>query len=79
MNNCPWEKIDDFGSLSEFERFVTWLKEQVAMAEAAEVEVVRPYLDATTFEEKWFKHLESGQVWRLVWPDYPFTGLFEPA
>ena len=77
MNSCPWEKIDGFSALSEFEHFDVWLNQQVTSAEVIQIEVSQPYLGATTFEEKWFKHLDSGQVWRLVCPDFSFTGLFE--
>jgi hypothetical protein len=77
MNNCPWEKIDDFQALSEFERLASWISAQVELGQADEVAVTKPYLDATSFEEKWFKHRLTGQIWRVVWPDFPFTGLFE--
>lgn len=77
MKNCPWETIDDFRSLIEFERFGKWIDEQTVAGEALQVEVIRPYLDAPAFREKWYCHAASGEVWRLVWPDGPFTGLFE--
>jgi hypothetical protein len=75
--SCPWEAIEDFRSLGEFERFEAWMLNQVAQDQAAELPVTHPYLDAPSFAEKWFEHLGSGEVWRLVWPDGPFTGLFE--
>jgi hypothetical protein len=77
MKNCTWESIDDFRSLGEFERFGKWMVEQVATGEAVEVMVTRPYLDAPAFREKWYCHAVSGEVWRLVWPDGSFTGVFE--
>lgn len=77
VNVCPWEAIDDFASLSEFNRFVSWIDEQVVIGQAVEVEVAAPYLDAPSFTEKWYRHPDSGETWRLVWPDGPFTGLFE--
>lgn len=79
MNICSWEKIDDFQSLVEFNRFVVWMEEQVKSGEATTVQVLNPYIGATTFREKWFRHIKSGQTWRLVWPDAPFTGVFEPV
>jgi len=79
MSSCSWEKIDDFRSLGEFDTFVSWMRKQVAKGAAEEVAVTSPYLDATTFTEEWYRHIDSGQVWRLVWPDAPFTGLFERA
>lgn len=77
MTNCPWKAISDFRSRGEFERFQSWIEAQVASGDAQEVPVAKPYIDAPSFTEKWFKHLASSTVWRLVWPDGPFTGVFE--
>lgn len=77
MKNVLWGSIDDFRSLNEFERFSRWMDGKIATGEAAEVKVARPYLDAPSFKEKWYCHVASKEVWRLVWPDDPFTGLFE--
>ena len=79
MNTCPWERIGSFRSHSEFERFVAWMDEQVRSAVAVELLVERPYIGATMFREKWFRHIATGTTWRLVWPDAPFTGSFESA
>jgi hypothetical protein len=79
MNNCPWKKITDFQSLSEFNRFVDWIGEEIRSGAAEDVAVAKPYLDGNTFKEKWFRHIESGKIWRLVWPDAPFHGVFEPV
>lgn len=78
MTTCPWEKIDDFQSLSEFNQFVDWMSSQTKSGTAIEVPVLRPYIGATSFREKWYRHIASGKIWRLVWPDAPFTGVFEP-
>lgn len=77
MKNCAWVSIDDFVSLSEFTRFEKWMDEQIARGEATAIAVTTPYLNAPSFKEKWFRHQGSGHVWRLVWPDGPFTGTFE--
>jgi hypothetical protein len=79
MNACPWEKISDFQSYSEFERFVAWMHNQVESGTVEELPVRKPYIGATTFREKWYRHIASGKTWRLVWPDAPFTGIFEPV
>ena len=77
MMKCPLNKIDDFQSLSEFHSFVHWIDEQVLAKTVRELPVKTPYAGATTLTEKWFFHVDSGEVWRLVWPDPPFTGVFE--
>jgi hypothetical protein len=79
MTKCPWEKIDDFRSLSEFNRLVHWMNVQVSENAAQETPVRSPYAGATSLQEKWFIHVDSGDIWRLVWPDPPFTGVFEPV
>lgn len=79
MNHCPWEKIDAFQRLSEFQRFECWIAEQLASGTAEEIPVKHRYAGATTFNERWFKHKPSGTVWRLVNPDPPFAGTFEPV
>ena len=77
MKSSLWEEIDDFRSLNEFERFEKWICTQLTSGDAVEVQVVAAYLDAPAFKEKWYRHIDSGETWRLVWPDGPFTGLFE--
>jgi len=77
MTQCEWEKIDNFRGIGEFNRFVVWINQQVQSGLAKEVPVKEPYVGASTLNEKWFVHTNSGQLWRLVWPDPPFVGLFE--
>lgn len=72
-----FETIDDFQSLSEFNHFVAWIHEQVRLGNVDKIPVLQPYLNASTFEEQWFREKSSGDIWRLVWPDSPFTGLFD--
>ena len=80
MKNCEWESIDDFHSLIEFERFEKWLNEEITTGKAVETPVTNPYLgEYASFEEKQFRHVTSGKIWRLVWPDVPFKGLFNPS
>jgi hypothetical protein len=79
MNVCAWERISAFRSLNEFDRFVEWMAVQTTCGTAEEVPVEKTYLGGNTFREKWFRHIASGHVWRLVWPDASFKGVFEPA
>ena len=59
---------------------VKWMKEQIAANEAIEVPVINSYLGQYGgFYEKQYRHVASGKLWRLVWPDSPFTGIFEPV
>lgn len=77
MKSCPWERIPDFDGWSEFERFEAWLKDQLAEGIAQERPVQKPYSEAACLKEKWFVHVPSAEMWRLVWPEPPFAGIFE--
>jgi hypothetical protein len=76
---CAWERISGFNDRTEFNRFLFWIKEQLAKGHAAEVPVQRLYAGSSVLEQKWFCHSVSGKIWRLVWPDPPFSGVFEPV
>lgn len=77
MKLCPWKQISDFDGWSEFERFEDWLNEQIAEGFAKETSVLKLYSEVSCLKEKWFIHIPSAQVWRLVWPEPPFAGVFE--
>lgn len=79
MKTCPWEAIDGFESYAEFERFCAWMREAIAEGKAEKVPVLERYQGIKSFTEEWYRHIESQTTWRLVWPDPPFTGLFERA
>jgi hypothetical protein len=55
------------------------MNEQINANVARERPVKTPYAGAPSLDEKWFLHIDSGEVSRRVWPDPPFTGLFEPV
>ena len=77
---CPcqnWEIIDAFYSMSEFDRFFGWIKKQVRLGFAEEVVVEKPYGGSPW--EFWFACGFCKKKWRLVTPDPPFRGLFEPV
>jgi hypothetical protein len=77
VTNCPWQPICAFDGWTEFHRFEDWMHEQIAEGVAEEVPVLEPYSQVGGLEEKWFKHVPSAQVWRLVWPEPPSAGLFD--
>jgi hypothetical protein len=77
VTECPWEPIESFTTPGEFARFVAWMSKLISERAAEEVPVRRPYSGAASLTEKWYKHRDSDQVWRLVWPDGAFTGVFK--
>lgn len=75
---CSWEKIPEFSSPSEYQRLVEYLIAQVKSGSAKEVACDMDYGKGEVYGGRWFQDVGSGQVWRLVSPDFPFKGLWEP-
>lgn len=76
-SECPWEEIRGFTSPSEYSRFRAWIEEQLTAGQAREEPIITPF--GGIIVERWFQHIESGQIWRLVAPDAPFYGVFAPV
>jgi len=74
-----WEEIHGFSGPGESERFVRYIHGQVASGHADEVEADGEYGRGEIYGGRWFKDRETGQIWRLVPPDPPFRGLWEPV
>ena len=72
-----WYEIRGFASPGEFERFVEYIRGQVRSGIAEETAADPAYGPGEIFGGRWYRHVASGAVWRLVPPDPPFTGLWE--
>jgi hypothetical protein len=72
-----WEEIHGFNSLGEFKRFCSYVEEQVSSGLAIERASDPNYAKGMIFGGRWFEYLETGEIWRLVSPDFPFRGLWE--
>jgi hypothetical protein len=72
-----WEKIGNFGSLRERDCFVAWMRCQIASGISEEI---NPPADQR-FEpgNRWFRHVPTGAVWRLVPIENPYGPGFWPA
>lgn len=79
MSSIPWEQIHGFASPGEYQRFIRYIEAQVNEGYAEEVLPDPRYGPGEIYGGRWFRHLESGQVWRLVPPDFPFRGVWEPV
>ena len=78
-NACPWEEISSFDSRSEFEAFRTYLEKQIHENVVVEVEGNPDYQRDMVYGGRWFKYLPTGEIWRLVDPDFPYRGAWEPV
>ena len=56
--SCPWEAIEDFRSLGEFERFEAWMLNQVAQGQA--VELLGPVHSSRFVFTSWNLDVEHG-------------------
>jgi len=70
-----WESICNFGSLRERDCFLTWMRDQIANGVAEEIEAPAGF-DAS---ERWFRHIPTGSLWRLVPAENPYGPGFWPA
>ena len=73
-----WEEIYGFESPSEYNSFVRYIEEQVSRGIARELPVDPLYGKGMIYGGRWFEDVETGAVWKLVAPDSPFRGLWEP-
>ncbi|CNJ57160.1 hypothetical protein HB991_11155 [Yersinia mollaretii] len=77
MSSYIWEEINSFQSIGEFNRFQDWLNLQLNDGVITEIPVTA-YYASENFHERWFKK-HSGEIWRLVDPDFPFLGYWGPV
>jgi hypothetical protein len=73
MEDTYLEEIHGFVSPGEFSRFVKWIENEVTSGFAREISVNNSY-SGLSFNERWFCYNSIGEVWRLVYPDFPFRG-----
>ena len=72
-------EIHGFNSPGEYARFVKYIEGQVTAGYARELEPDQEYGKGEIFGGRWFEDVESGDIWRLIPPDIPFRGLWEPV
>ena len=72
-----WEEIQGFQTPGEYQRFVEYITGQTAAGLARELTVDPRYGRGEVYGGRWFQDIESGEIWRLVPPDPPFTGQWE--
>jgi hypothetical protein len=74
-----WEEIRGFATGGEYDRFVQYLEGQVANGTARELPASALYGKGMIYGGRWFQDAETNAIWRLVAPDAPFRGLWEPV
>ncbi|EQA38899.1 hypothetical protein LEP1GSC047_0209 [Leptospira inadai serovar Lyme str. 10] len=71
------EEIQGFFSPIEYEDFRAYLKSQVENGNLVPVISNKLYEKGKIFGGEWYKCNTCHEIWRLVAPDFPFTGLWE--
>jgi hypothetical protein len=71
-----WPSINDFISIGEFERFENFIDDQRRQGFLDEVPVGKLYA-GPNLKERWFKCSKCRRIWRLVYPEFSFRGLWE--
>ena len=79
VSDCGWEPVESFHSFADYEQLRKQIVEQVNKGSAKERRVTRPYSGLRTLNERWYRCESSQKTWRLVAPDPPFPGIFEPV
>ncbi|MGV6852226.1 MAG: hypothetical protein ACWA5R_08615 [bacterium] len=74
-----WEEIEGFKSLGEYDRFVQYIEGQVQAGYVSELEIDQNYGKGEIFGGRWFQDIDTQSIWRLIPPDIPFKGLWEPV
>jgi hypothetical protein len=77
VNACDWEPIDRFQSLAHYEKFLSWINEQVADGRVTVVPLDQQKAWGSAWDEHWYRCNADREVWRLVAPDPPFRGVFK--
>lgn len=72
-----WYEIDGFVSPGEYERFCAYLQGQVDAGIARQVPADPDYTRSEVSGGAWYQDRQTGEIWRLVPPDFPFRGLWE--
>ena len=72
-----WELIGNFGSLGERDRFVAWMRKQIKNGVAEEI--TAPLVEPVDAGDRWFRHIPTGSLWRLVSDQNPHGPGFWPA
>jgi len=72
-----WKKIGYFGSLRERDRFLSWMQGQIASGISEEIEP--PPDQPREPGDRWFRHIPTGSLWRVLPIDSEYGTGFWPA
>ncbi len=77
METTVWYEIRGFQSPNEYSRFVRYVEDKVKAGVAQEIPPLLSYQKGCLVGGRWFMDAGSGEIWRLIPPDFPFKGVWE--
>ena len=72
-------EIHGFESPGEYDRFVAYVQDSLTSGDLEEITPDPDYGPGLIYGGRWFRDKHTGNIWRLVPPDFPFRGLWEPV
>jgi len=72
-----WQEIDLFTSLDEYKVLKKCIENSVQTGNTEEIKPDPDCIPGYFYGERWFLHQETGEIWRLVPPDFPFRGYWK--
>ncbi len=72
-------ELRGFLSPLHYDSFLKDIESQLRSGLICEVRVDPDYGPGEIYGGRWFKKNDTGEIWRLVPPDFPFRGLWEPV
>lgn len=82
MSKTPckkWEEIHGFETPGKYRQFLDYLEELKHSGQIEEISSDPNYHRGLIYGGRWFKCNQTGEIWRLVPPDIPFKGIWEPV
>ena len=72
-----FQEVRSFRSPGEYADFLSLLEISISSGDLSEVPVDPRYGPGELYGGRWFRVAETGEVWRLLEPDFPFRGRWE--
>jgi hypothetical protein len=79
VQSTEWYPIRGFETPSEYRRFVQHIESCIRDGIIVEVTTDLAYSDGEIYGGRWFQDIATSRTWRLVAPDFPLRGLWEPV
>lgn len=79
MQSGKWYPIRGFETPSEYRCFVQYIEARIHDGTVVEMAVDPACGVEGIYGGRWFRENATRRTWRLVEPDFPFRGIWEPV